>query len=98
MTEKLSTDQRIVDNLPRIALVVTDGKNTGTLAGLKRAVAYADSRNLMILTVGVGKFVSKSELQIISKRINEHIIQSPTFEGLLNEGLDETVEKLCMCE
>lgn len=83
--------------VPKVAIIVTDGKSTNGLQNLQNSAIRAAMNNLITVAVGVGDGYIMEELSNLTNGIQENIIES-TFEDLTSIAASKTVDRLCLCK
>ena len=95
MTEMLSNSSVLDQTVPKVALILTDGKSTSGIELLHKSAMYADKQNVYVMAIGVGEEVnlSPTELDNMTHGIAEHrqIIQYRD----LSDSVDRVVEQIC---
>ena len=95
MTEMLSNSSVLDQTIPKVALILTDGKSTSGIELLHKSAMYADKQNVYVMAIGVGEEVnlSPTELDNMTHGIAEHrqIIQYRD----LSHSVDRVVEQIC---
>ncbi|XP_062581991.1 uncharacterized protein LOC134243763, partial [Saccostrea cucullata] len=95
MTDMLSSSPFLDPDVPKVALILTDGKSTSGIELLHSAAMYADRNNVYVMAVGVGeeRNLSPAELNNMTHGIQEHQKIIPYKE--LASSLDKVVEQIC---
>lgn len=85
-------------SVPKVALILTDGKSTSGIGLLHESAMYADRNNVYVMAIGVGDEVnlSPAELTNMTHGIKEHQQIIPYKE--LTKSLDNVVEQICYRE
>jgi hypothetical protein len=98
MTDMLADNPRLDPSVPRVALILTDGKSTSGIELLHQSAMYADRNNVYVMAIGVGDVVnlSPAELTNMTHGIKEHQQIIPYKE--LTSSLDKVVEQICYRE
>lgn len=95
MTDMMSNSSILDQSVPKVALILTDGKSTSGIELLHQSAMYADRNNVYVMAIGVGEEVnlSPTELDNMTHGINEHQQIIP-YRDLTN-SVDRIVEQIC---
>lgn len=95
MTDMMSNSSKVDQSVPKVALILTDGKSTSGIELLHQSAMYADRNNVYVMAIGVGEEVnlSPTELDNMTHGINEHQQIIPYRD--LTKSVDRIVEQIC---
>lgn len=95
MTDMMSNSSILDQSVPKVALILTDGKSTSGIELLHQSAMYADRNNVYVMAIGVGEEVnlSPTELDNMTHGINEHQQIIPYRD--LTKSVDQVVEQIC---
>lgn len=95
MTDMMSNSSILDQSVPKVALILTDGKSTSGIELLHQSAMYADRNNVYVMAIGVGEEVnlSPTELDNMTHGINEHQQIIPYRD--LTKSVDRIVEQIC---
>lgn len=91
----MSNSSILDQSVPKVALILTDGKSTSGIELLHQSAMYADRNNVYVMAIGVGEEVnlSPTELDNMTHGINEHQQIIPYRD--LTKSVDRIVEQIC---
>lgn len=91
----MSSSSILDQSVPKVALILTDGKSTSGIELLHQSAMYADRNNVYVIAIGVGEEVnlSPTELDNMTHGINEHQQIIPYRD--LTKSVDQVVEQIC---
>lgn len=91
----MSSSSILDQSVPKVALILTDGKSTSGIELLHQSAMYADRNNVYVMAIGVGEEVnlSPTELDNMTHGINEHQQIIPYRD--LTKSVDRIVEQIC---
>ena len=97
-TSLFSKEGGMRENVTKIAILLTDGKQTTVnvkdLIPLREAANVLKQRGITIFVVGIGKNIDRGELEQIVDKENQ-LIEAKTFADLEDEVVNNIVSKSC---